>query len=71
MSQVRTTVTWGELGFPHEAGPYPFRDGTVNVREREIEIWREHPRAVFIATGTSIVDTGETSYALGTWDEPD
>jgi len=67
MTQIRrTTVMWGELGFPQKPGPYEFRDGTVNVRERDIEIWRRHPNAVFIATGVQIVNTGETQYALGT-----
>src|SRR5687767_77103 len=43
-------ITWDDLDRPVHAGSYPFAEGFVNVRLREVEIWKKHPDAVFLAT---------------------
>ena len=43
-------VSWDDLDRPDRAGTYPFEEGVVNVRLREVEIWKKHPDAVFLST---------------------
>ena len=60
-------VTWENLGRPDGPGRYPFNDGTMEVRQQEINIWIEHPGARFTVRGFGPW-TGKPQYALGAYD---
>ena len=63
-------VTWQDLGCPDGPGSYPFKDGTINVSQQEIDIWIEHPDARFTVSSFRPW-TGRTQYALGKYELPD
>ena len=60
-------ISWDDIGRPEKAGSFPFGDGLVNVRPREVAIWREHPDATFLATRFQ-PKTGPVQYALSTYE---
>jgi hypothetical protein len=60
-------ISWDDLDRPHRAGSYPFAEGIVNVRLREVEIWKKHPDAVFLATRFEPAPGG-VQYALSTFE---
>ena len=60
-------ISWDDLDRPDHAGSYPFAEGVVNVRRREVEIWRKHPDAVFLATRFEPAPGG-VQYALSTFE---
>src|SRR5687768_5908460 len=60
-------VSWDDLNRPDRAGSYPFAEGFVNVRPREVEIWKKHPDAVFLATRFEPAPGG-VQYALSTFE---
>ena len=63
-------VTWQDLGCPDGPGSYPFKDGTINVTQQEIDVWIEHPGARFTVSSFRPW-TGRTQYALGKYELPD
>jgi hypothetical protein len=63
-------VTWEDLGCPEGPGTYPFRDGTINIRQREIDVWMERPDARFTVSGFRPW-TGRPQYALGSYKLPE
>ena len=60
-------VTWEDLGRPDCPGNYPFKDGTMEVGQQEINIWIDHPGARFTVRGFRPW-TGKPQYALGAYD---
>jgi hypothetical protein len=60
-------ISWDDLDRPDHAGSYPFAEGLVNVRRREVEIWKKHPDAVFLATRFEPA-AGRVQYALSTFE---
>jgi hypothetical protein len=60
-------ISWDDLDRPRRAGSYPFAEGLVNVRAREVEIWKKHPDAVFLATRFEPAPGG-VQYALSTFE---
>jgi hypothetical protein len=40
-------VTWQDVGSPIEPGLYEFDDGVLYVKQRELDVWKEHPNALF------------------------
>ena len=60
-------ISWDDLDRPDHAGSYPFAEGFVNVRLREVEIWKKHPDAVFLATRFEPAPGG-VQYALSTFE---
>jgi hypothetical protein len=60
-------ISWDDLDRPDHAGSYPFAEGLVNVRLREVEIWKKHPDAVFLATRFEPAP-GKVQYALSTFE---
>src|ERR1700722_381401 len=40
-------ISWHDLNNVHEAGDYPFRDGTISVTFAEVAIWKKNPSAQF------------------------
>jgi hypothetical protein len=63
-------VTWEDLGCPDGPGSYPFKDGTLNVRQEEIDVWIEHPGARFTVSRFRPW-TGGAQYALCKYELPD
>ena len=60
-------IGWDDLDRPDRAGNYPFEEGVVNVRLREVEIWKKHPDAVFLATRFEPAP-GRVEYVLSTFE---
>jgi hypothetical protein len=60
-------VSWDDINRPDHAGSFPFAEGLVNVRQREVEIWKKHPDAVFLATRFEPAPGG-VQYALSTFE---
>ena len=54
----------GSLDYPESPGSYPFKDGTINIRQQEIDVWNERPDALFTVSGFRAW-TGRARYALG------
>ena len=44
---MKTTVTWQDVGSPTEPGLYEFDDGVLYVKQRELDVWKEHPNTLF------------------------
>ena len=63
-------VNWHDVGCPDGPGSYPFKDGTINVRQQEIDVWIGRPDARFTVRGFRQW-TGEPHYALGEYELPD
>ncbi len=40
-------VAWKDVNHVEAAGRYPFRDGTIDLTDREIVLWKNNPDAVF------------------------
>jgi hypothetical protein len=57
-------VSWTDVGNTEEPGAFEVGDSMVEVSAREIEIWRQHPDAVF-TTIRAVPIGGQTVYALG------
>jgi hypothetical protein len=62
-------VNWHDVGCPDGPGSYPFKDGTIIVRQQEIDVWIDRPDARFTVRGFRQW-TGEPRYALGEYDLP-
>jgi hypothetical protein len=63
-------VNWHELDCPDGPGTYPYKDGTIEVGQQEIDIWIEHPDARFTVNSFRPW-TGRAQYALGKHELPD
>jgi hypothetical protein len=44
-------VNWHDVGCPDGPGSYPFKDGTITVRQQEIDVWIDRPDARFTVRG--------------------
>jgi hypothetical protein len=66
---MKTTVTWQDVGCPEAPGTYPFNDGLINIRRRELDVWKEHPDALFTVAVFKPI-TGPVSYGLGSYELP-
>ena len=58
-------VTWKDLGLPEEPGIYVVRGIEIEVKEKELAIWTEHPHAIFDVIFSSV--GGRTTHVLGQW----
>jgi hypothetical protein len=71
-STERTTVmkvTWNDVGRREEAGDYPFRGGILRISANDIDIWKEHPTAIFTVTVFEPL-SGPKKYLLGPYELP-
>ncbi|MEA2817851.1 MAG: hypothetical protein QOI93_5721 [Rhodospirillaceae bacterium] len=57
-------VSWDDTNSVHEAGEYPFRDGTLVVTFVEVAIWRQDPGARFQLLRTHPIQA-HPRYVLG------
>jgi hypothetical protein len=57
-------ISWRDLNNVHEAGDYPFRDGTISITFAEIAIWKKNPSAQFQLMRKHPIQK-EFKYALG------
>jgi hypothetical protein len=44
-------VNWSDLQRPESSGSFPYRGGTITVRQEEIDVWRVPPDALFTVRG--------------------
>jgi hypothetical protein len=63
-------VSWDDIGRSTEEGEWEVRGQTVSVTWRQIEIWKQHPDAVFTATYFAPV-SGTARWVLGSYELPD
>jgi len=40
-------IPWKDVSYVEVPGRYPFRDGSIEVTDREIVVWKKNPDAVF------------------------
>jgi hypothetical protein len=66
---MKTTVTWQDVGSPTEPGLYEFDDGVLYVKQRELDVWKEHPNALFTVSPIRPY-VGPVRYVLGTYELP-
>lgn len=57
-------ITWNDVGKVTKAGRYPFRDGTVEILEIEIAMWKRDPSALFRLMRKTPL-RGKPEYVLG------
>lgn len=57
------TVTWVSLGRPEQPIQHPWSGGLLNVSQREINIWRDQPDAIFNVVERQS-SSGPTEYVL-------
>ena len=62
-------VTWQDVGSPQQPGNYAFEDGVLYVKPRELDIWKEHPNALFTVTAIRPY-VGPVRYVLGSYELP-
>jgi hypothetical protein len=62
-------ASWKDINYPAEAGKYHFRDGELLVEHRHIEIWNEHPNALF--TVKAVRSYSDVQYVLGGYELPE
>ena len=63
-------VAWKDLNFTEQSGPHPIGDVWIDLKPRDIRIWREHPTAIFEATRHAAL-RGRDRYLLGSYDVPE
>ena len=68
--EAHMKVNWHDVGCPDGPGSYPFKDGTINVTQQEIDVWIKHPSARFTVSSFRPW-TGKAQYGLGKYDLPD
>jgi hypothetical protein len=56
-------VNWNDLQRPESSGSFPYRGGTITVRQEVIDVWRARPDALFTVKGFRLW-TNEPQYAL-------
>jgi hypothetical protein len=56
-------INWNDLQRPESPGSLAFRDGTITVKQEEIDIWRVRPDALFTVRGFRLW-TNTPQYAL-------
>ena len=62
-------ISWTDLEFVDTPGEFPFLDGTITIRQRYIDIWKERPDAVFTIVSAEPI-SGPKEYALGAYELP-
>jgi hypothetical protein len=40
-------VNWNDVQRPESSGSFPYRGGTITIRQEEIDVWRARPDALF------------------------
>jgi hypothetical protein len=60
-------ICWADVEHTETPGSYPFLDGTVEIKERHIEIWKSNPAALFQVMPLQGLDD-VPRYALGSWE---
>jgi hypothetical protein len=60
-------ICWADVEHTETPGSYPFLDGTVDINERHIEIWKSNPAALFQVTPFQGFNDAP-QYALGSWE---
>jgi hypothetical protein len=62
-------VNWNDLQRPENSGSFPFRGGTITIRQEEIDVWRVRPDALFTVRGFRPW-TNKPQYALASSELP-
>jgi hypothetical protein len=60
-------VTWGKVGLVSEPGRYMFRHGFVTVTSKDLDVWKQFPRAEFALLNHGS-DSGCNEFELGAFD---
>lgn len=60
-------VRWDDIDRSKSAGMYYVRGNNVVVRDRDIEVWGDHPEAVFDTIWFRHPDEREGSHRLMDW----
>lgn len=61
-------VSWDDIDRSAKPGTYFVQGGNVTVRDRDIEIWRDHPDAVFETVWYRHPDEKVGSHRLVSWE---
>ena len=56
-------VNWNDLYRPESPGSLAFRGGTMTIRQKEIDVWRTQPDALFTVRGFRLW-TNKPQYSL-------
>jgi hypothetical protein len=63
-------VNWNDLQRPESSGSFPYRGGTITIRQEEIDVWRGRPDALFTVRCFRLW-TNKPQYALaGSYELP-
>jgi hypothetical protein len=63
-------VTWLDLGKPDRPSTYVYQDCEVFVDQNAVQVWREHPDAVFTLIIAHPFGSAEKA-SLGAYEVPD
>src|SRR5215831_5767096 len=56
-------VNWNDIQRPESSGSFPFRGGTITIKQEEMDVWRVRPDALFTVRGFRLW-TNKAQYAL-------
>jgi hypothetical protein len=63
-------VNWNDLHRPQSSGSFPYRGGTISIRQEEIDVWKARPDALFTVKAFRLW-TNKPQYALaGSYELP-
>ena len=63
-------VNWSDVHRPESSGSFPYRGGTISIRQEEIEVWKARPDALFTVKAFCLW-TNKPQYALaGSYELP-
>ena len=63
-------ISWSDVSRIETPGDYRTSAGTLRIKQKDIDIWREHPEAVFeVITHGALASA--TVLFLGTYELPD
>jgi hypothetical protein len=61
-------LRWSDVACTTKPVTIPWRDGKLSVQLKHIEIWKQHPNAVFRVTLGGAFTTSSKMYVLGGWE---
>jgi len=56
-------VNWNDVQRLESSGSFPYRGGTITIRQQEINVWRARPDALFTVRGFRLW-TNKPEYSL-------
>jgi hypothetical protein len=64
-------IRWSDVGYTEQAGDYEVRDQIMQVDSRNIDIWKQHPTAVFDVAWVPGRSSICARWLLTSWELPD